>query len=328
MATKTLIQAIHDTMVDEMRRDERIILMGEDVGKRGGVFRVSAGLIDEFGENRVIDTPLAESSIIGTAIGASMNGLRPIAEIQFFDFIHPAMNQILNEAAKIRYRSFGDFNVPIVIRTPYGGGVHGALYHSQSIESIFTREPGLKVVAPINPADAAGLLRSAIRDEDPVLFLEHKKGYRAVRDEVPDNGYTVPIGKANVVKEGSDVTIISYGMMLQESLAAAKAMEEKGGTSIEVIDLRSLRPLDTDTILQSVMKTGKVLIVHEANLFGGFGAEVAAFIAEEAFPWLDGPVTRVGGPEVPAMPYSKPLESAFLPNAETIGAALDKLAAF
>ncbi len=328
MATKTLIQAIHDTMADEMRRDERVILMGEDVGKRGGVFRVSAGLIDEFGENRVIDTPLAESSIIGTAIGASMNGLLPIAEIQFFDFIHPAMNQILNEAAKIRYRSYGDFHVPIVIRTPYGGGVHGALYHSQSIESIFTREPGLKVVAPINPADAAGLLRSAIRDEDPVLFLEHKKGYRAIRDEVPDNGHVVPIGKAKIVTEGSDVTIISYGMMLEESLTAAKAMEEKGGTSIEVIDLRSLRPLDTDMILQSVMKTGKVLIVHEANRFGGFGAEVAAIIAEEAFPWLDGPVMRIGGPEVPAMPYSKPLESAFLPNAEKIGAALDKLAAF
>ncbi len=328
MATKMLIQAIHDTLEDEMRRDDRVILMGEDVGKRGGVFRVSAGLFDEFGENRVIDTPLAESSIIGAAIGASMNGLLPVAEIQFLDFIHPAMNQILNEAAKIRYRSNGDFHCPIVIRTPYGGGVHGALYHSQSIESLFTREPGLKVVAPINPADAAGLLRSAIRDEDPVLFLEHKKGYRAIRDDVPENGHIVPIGKAKVVKEGSDVTIITYGMMLHESIAAAKAMEEAGGTSVEIIDLRSLRPLDTDTILESVMKTGKVLIVHEANRFGGVGAEVAAFIAEEAFAWLDAPVTRIGGPEVPAMPYSKPLESAFLPNQQTIGAALEKLSAF
>ncbi len=328
MATKTLIEAIHDTMAEEMRRDERVILLGEDVGKRGGVFRVSAGLFDEFGENRVIDTPLAESSIVGAAIGASMNGMLPIAEIQFLDFIHTAMNQILNEAAKIRYRSNGDFHCPIVIRTPYGGGVHGALYHSQSIESVFTREPGLKVVAPINPADAAGLLRSAIHDEDPVLFLEHKKGYRLIRDEVPENGHVVPIGKARVVKEGSDVTIVTYGMMLHESMAAAKTMEESGGTSVEIIDLRSLRPLDTDTILKSVMKTGKVLIVHEANRFGGVGAEVAAFIAEEAFAWLDAPVTRIGGPESPAMPFSKPLEAAFLPNKETIGAALERLSAF
>jgi len=328
MATKMLIQAIHDTMLEEMRRDDRVILMGEDVGKRGGVFRVSAGLFDEFGENRVIDTPLAESSIIGAAIGASMNGLIPIAEIQFLDFIHPAMNQIMNEAAKIRYRSNGDFHCPIVIRTPYGGGVHGALYHSQSIESVFTREPGLKVVAPINPADAAGLLRSAIQDEDPVIFLEHKKGYRLIKDEVPENGHVVPIGKARVVQEGTDATIITYGMMLMESQAAAKAMADAGGASIEIIDLRSLRPLDTDAILQSVMKTGKVLIVHEANRFGGVGAEVSALIAEEAFAWLDAPVMRVGGPEVPAMPYSKPLEAAYLPNQEKIGAALERLSAF
>jgi 2-oxoisovalerate dehydrogenase E1 component beta subunit len=252
----------------------------------------------------------------------------PIAEIQFLDFIHPAMNQIMNEAAKLRYRSNGDFHCPMVIRTPYGGGVHGALYHSQSIESIFTREPGLKVVAPVMPSDAKGLLRSAIQDEDPVLFLEHKKAYRLIRDEVPDGDYTVPIGKANIVKEGSDVTIITYGMMLHESLAAAKAFEERGGASIEVIDLRSLRPLDTDAILESVMKTGKVLIVHEANKMGGVGAEVAAIIAEEAFAWLDGPITRVAGPEVPAVPFSRPLENAFLPNAETIGQALDRLSAF
>ncbi len=328
MATKMLIQAIHDTLAEEMRDDDRVILMGEDVGKRGGVFRVSAGLIDEFGENRVIDTPLAESSIIGAAIGASMNGLIPIAEIQFLDFIHPAMNQIMNEAAKIRYRSNGDFHCPIVIRTPYGGGVHGALYHSQSIESVFTREPGLKVVAPINPDDAAGLLRSAIRDEDPVLFLEHKKGYRLIKGDVPENGHIVPIGKARVVQEGSDATIITYGMMLPESQAAAKAMADANGASIEIIDLRSLRPLDTEAILQSAMKTGKVLIVHEANRFGGVGAEVSALIAEEAFAWLDAPVMRVGGPEVPAMPYSKPLEAAYLPNQEKIGAALERLSAF
>jgi 2-oxoisovalerate dehydrogenase E1 component beta subunit len=328
MATKLLIEAIHDTLIDEMRKDERVILMGEDVGARGGVFRVSADMIEEFGDLRVIDTPLAESAIVGAAIGASLNGLLPIAEIQIFDFIHSAMNQILNEAAKIRYRSNGDFHCPIVIRTPYGGGVHGALYHSQSIEAIFTREPGLKVVAPIFPDDAAGLLRSAIHDGDPVLFLEHKKGYRAIRDEVPENGHVVPIGKARVVKSGTDATIISYGMMLHESLAAAKTLEEKGGGSIEVIDLRSLRPLDTETILESVMKTGKVLIVHEANRFGGVGAEVSALISEEAFAWLDAPVMRIGGAEVPAMPYTKPLEAAYLPNQETIGAALERLAAF
>lgn len=328
MTAKLLIEAIHDGLVEEMRRDERVILMGEDVGKRGGVFRVSDGLIDEFGEGRVIDTPLAESSIVGVAIGAALHGMLPIAEIQFLDFIHPAMNQIMNEAAKLRYRSNGDFHCPMVIRTPYGGGVHGALYHSQSIESIFTREPGLKVVAPVMPSDAKGLLRSAIQDEDPVLFLEHKKAYRLIRDEVPDGDYTVPIGKAKVVKEGSDVTIISYGMMLHESLEAAKAFEEREDASIEVIDLRSLRPLDTETILESVMKTGKVLIVHEANKMGGVGAEVAAIIAEEAFAWLDAPITRIAGPEVPAVPFSRPLENAFLPNAETIGQALDRLAAF
>lgn len=328
MATKLLIDAIRDTLFEEMRGDDRIIVLGEDVGKRGGVFRVTAGLIDEFGEERVIDTPLAESSIVGVAIGAALHGLLPVAEIQFFDFIHPAMDQIMNEAAKIRYRSGGDFDCPIVIRTPYGGGVHGALYHSQSLESAFTREPGLKVVAPVNPADAAGLLRSAIYDPDPVLFLEHKKAYRLIRDEVPENGHTVPIGKAKVVKEGSDVTIISDGMMLHESLAAAKALEEKDGSSVEVIDLRTLRPLDEETILESVAKTGKVLIVHEANKVGGVGAEVAALIAEEAFPYLDGPIMRVAGPEVPAMPFSPPLEQAYLPTAEKIGAALEQLAAF
>ncbi|MBX6341341.1 MAG: alpha-ketoacid dehydrogenase subunit beta [Thermomicrobiaceae bacterium] len=328
MATKLLIEAIHDALLEEMRADERVILMGEDVGKRGGVFRVSAGLIDEFGEERVIDTPLAESSIVGVAIGAAMHGMRPIAEIQFLDFIHPAMDQIMNEAAKIRYRSAGDFACPITIRAPYGGGVHGALYHSQSIESAFTREPGLKVVAPVMPADAKGLLKSAIRDEDPVLFLEHKKAYRFIRGEVPDEDYTVPIGSARVVKEGSDVTIITYGMMLHESLEAARRLEEKDGSSVEVIDLRSLRPLDTETILASVAKTGKALVVYEANKFGGFGAEVAAILAEEAFPYLDGPIMRVAGPEVPGVPYSPPLEQAFMPNADKIGAALERLAAY
>ncbi|HLI51184.1 MAG TPA: alpha-ketoacid dehydrogenase subunit beta [Thermomicrobiaceae bacterium] len=328
MANKLLIDAIRDTLISEMRADERHIIMGEDVGQRGGVFRVTAGMVDEFGPDRVINTPLAESSIIGVAIGASMHGLLPIAEIQFLDFIHPAMNQIMSEAAKIRYRSAGDFNCPIVIRTPYGGGVHGALYHSQSIEAIFAREPGLKVVAPIMPDDAAGMLRSALEDPDPVLYLEHKKGYRAIRGEVPENGYRVPLGKAKVVKEGSDATIISYGMMLIESLAAAEALEQRDGSSIEVIDLRTLYPLDNETILESACKTGKVLIVHEANKTGGLGGEVAAIIAEEAFPYLDAPIMRVCGPDAPAIAFSRPLEDAFLPTRETIGATLDKLAAY
>ncbi|HET9017859.1 MAG TPA: alpha-ketoacid dehydrogenase subunit beta [Thermomicrobiaceae bacterium] len=328
MATKLLIDAIRDTLFEEMRADERVIVMGEDVGKRGGVFRVTAGLVDEFGEDRVIDTPLAEAAIVGVAIGAAVQGMRPIAEIQFFDFIHPAMDQILNEAAKIRYRSAGDFTCPLVIRTPYGGGVHGALYHSQSLESVFTREPGLKVVAPIMPSDAHGLLKSAIHDEDPVLFLEHKKGYRLVKDEVPEDNGAVPIGKARVVQEGSDVTIITYGMMLLESLAAARQAAQQDGTSVEVIDLRTLRPLDRDTILTSATKTGKVLIVHEANKVGGVGAEVSAMIAEEAFAYLDGPIMRVTGAEVPAMPFTPSLEHAYLPNQEKIGAALDRLAAY
>lgn len=328
MATKLLIDAVRDTLFAAMRADDRVIVLGEDVGKRGGVFRVTAGLIDEFGEERVIDTPLAESSIVGVAIGAAMHGMLPIAEIQFIDFIHSAMDQIMSEAAKIRYRSAGDFGCPIVIRTPYGGGVHGALYHSQSIEAVFTREPGLKVVAPIMPSDAKGLLTSAIHDEDPVLFLEHKKAYRLVRDEVPDGDYTVPIGKARVVKAGADVTIISYGMMLVESLEAAKTLEVRDGATVEVIDLRTLRPLDTEAILESAAKTGKVLIVHEANKVGGVGAEVSALIAEEAFAYLDGPVMRVAGAEVPAMPFSPPLEHAYLPNQEKILAALDRLAAY
>jgi len=324
----TFIEAINTTLRDEMRADERVVILGEDVGPRGGVFRVTAGLIEEFGEDRVIDTPLAESGIIGTAIGMAINGLRPIAEIQFMDFIHSALDQILNEAARLRYRSNNDFSCPMVIRVPFGGGVHGALYHSQSIESMFVHTPGIKVVAPATPADARGLLHSAIHDGDPVLFLEHKKMYRSIKGEVPTGDYEAPLGKARIVQEGADVTVVTYGMMVHESQKAIGEVAKETGASIELIDLRSLKPLDTETILNSVKKTGKAVVVTEANGLCSVASEVAATIGEQAFAWLDGPVTRVAAPDVPAMPFSPPLEHAFMIDAEKIGVALRKLIDF
>lgn len=311
-----------------MLADDRIVVLGEDVGRRGGVFRVTAGLLNEFGEERVIDTPLAESEIIGSAIGMALNGLRPIAEIQFFDFIPPAMDQIMSEAARIRYRSNNDFCCPLVIRVPFGGGVHGALYHSQSIEAMFVHTPGLKVVAPATPADAKGLLRTAIRDEDPVLFLEHKKMYRSIKGPVPEGDYDIQLGSARIVQEGTDVSIIAYGLMVHEAASAAKAVAEETGASIELIDLRSLKPLDETTIINSVKKTGKALVVTEANRLCSVASEVAAIIGEEAFAYLDAPVMRVAAPDVPAMPFSPPLEHAFMIDAEKIGAALRTLIAY
>ena len=328
MPEKTLIEAIRDSLRMEMEADERIFIIGEDVGPRGGVFRATDGLHAQFGDLRVIDAPLAESAIIGTAIGAAVNGMLPVAEIQFLDFIHPAMDQIMNEAAKIRYRTNGDFGVPITIRVPYGGGIHGALYHSQSIEAVFTHIPGLKVVAPIDPHDAQGMLAEAIHDPDPVIFLEHKRAYRALKAEVPNERYRTPLGNARVVREGSDMTIISYGWYVQECIAAIDAYTAEQQASIELLDLRSLRPLDTEAILASVAKTGKVLIVHEASRFGGIGGEIAATIAEEAFSFLDGPVTRLAGPEIPAMPYAPSLERMSLQTADTIRAAIERLAAW
>ncbi len=325
---KSMVEAIHDTLRDEMASDDRIVLLGEDIGRRGGVFRVTAGLLEAFGEERVIDTPLAESEIIGSAIGMALNGLRPIAEIQFLDFIYPALDQIMSEAARMRYRSNNDFCCPLVIRAPFGGGVHGALYHSQSIEALFVHTPGLKVVAPATPADAKGLLRTAIRDEDPVLFLEHKKMYRSVKGAVPNGEYDVPLGRARVVQEGTDISIITYGMMVQEAETAANAAAAETGASIELIDLRSLKPLDEQTVIESVKKTGKVLVVTEANRLCSVASEVAATIAEEAFAYLDAPVMRVAAPDVPAMPFSPPLEHAFMIDAEKIGAALRTLIAY
>ena len=327
MSIKTNIEALRDTMAEEMRRDPSIIITGEDVGPRGGVFRATEGLYAEFGPGRVIDSPLSELSIVGVGIGMALNGIRPICEIQFADFIFPAFNQIVSEAAKMRYRSNGQFTVPMVIRAPYGGGISGALYHSQSVEAFFAHVPGLYVVAPSTPYDTAGLLRTALRSPDPVLFLEHKKLYRSIKGEVPDEPFSIPIGKAHVARPGDDLTIISYGLMLHESLKAAAALAGEG-ISAEVIDLRTLAPLDKETILASVRKTGKVLIVYEDNLTGGLGAEVATIIAEQAFEYLDGPIMRVAGPDVPAMPFSHPMQDFFLPNADKIAAAARTLAAY
>jgi len=327
MAVMTYIEAIRSTLQDEMRRDETIIVLGEDVGKKGGVFLATDGLFDEFGGERVLDTPLSESMIIGASIGAALNGLRPVPEIQFADFIMPAFNQIVSEAARMRYRSNGTFTCPMTIRAPYGGGVHGALYHSQSVEAFFAHVPGLKVVIPSTPYDARGLLRSSIRDDDPVLFFEHKKMYRSVRGEVPDSDYSIPLGEAKVVREGSQVSIIGYGLMVQYALEAAELLEGDD-ISVEVVDIRTLRPLDGETILASVRKTGKAVVVYEDNRFGGYGAEIAAIIAEEAFDHLDGPVMRVTGPDVPGVPYAHTLEDWFMPNPDRIADAVRRLAAY
>jgi 2-oxoisovalerate dehydrogenase E1 component beta subunit len=327
VAVQTLIEAVRSTLADEMRRDETVIVLGEDVGKKGGVFLATDGLFDEFGGDRVLDTPLSESLIVGASIGASINGLRPVPEIQFADFIFPAMNQILSEAARMRYRSNNAFSCPMTIRAPYGGGVHGALYHSQSVEAFFTHIPGLKVVIPSTPYDTRGLLRSAIRDDDPVLFFEHKKMYRSVRGDVPDTDYTVPLGKAKVTREGRDVTIIGYGLMAHYALEAAELLEGER-VSAEVVDVRTLRPLDGETVLDSVTKTGKCVVVYEDNRFGGYGAEIAAILAEEAFDHLDGPIVRVTGPDVPGVPYNHVLEDWFMPSPDRIADAARRLAAY
>ncbi|MEK7860939.1 MAG: alpha-ketoacid dehydrogenase subunit beta, partial [Chloroflexota bacterium] len=271
MAEKSNVQAVHDTLLEEFRRDERVMILGEDVGRRGGVFRVTDGFIEEFGEDRVLDTPLAESAIVGVAIGLALAGFRPIAEMQFADFSTPAFDQIVQEAARIRYRSNGRWGVPMVIRMPWGGGVRGALYHSQSLEALYGHVPGLKVVAPSTPGDITGMLRSAIRDEDPVIFLEHKATYRAVRGEVPDGDYTIPLGPADVKREGGDLTVYAYGLMLHHCLAAAGAVEAEG-ISAAVVDVRSIRPLDAETILREARRTGKCLIVYEDNRMFGAGA--------------------------------------------------------
>ncbi|MBN2909798.1 alpha-ketoacid dehydrogenase subunit beta [Polycladomyces sp. WAk] len=327
MPVISYIDAVTMALREEMRRDDRVFVLGEDVGVRGGVFRATVGLYEEFGEARVLDTPLTESAIVGVAIGAAAYGMRPVAEIQFADFIMPAVNQIVSEAAKLRYRSNGDWNCPLVIRAPYGGGVHGALYHSQSVEKMFNGIPGLKIVAPSTPYDVKGLLKAAIRDEDPVLFFEHKRCYRLIKGEVPEDDYTLPIGKAEVKREGTDVTVISYGLTLHFALQAAEQLE-KEGISVHVLDLRTLLPLDKEAILEAAAKTGKVLIVHEDNKTGGVGGEVSAIIAEEALFELDAPIRRLCGPDVPAMPYSPPMEKEFMLNVDKVAKAIRELAEF
>ena len=328
MATKNLLQAIHAGLVEEMRADDTVMIMGEDVGKAGGVFRVTEGLAAEFGPFRAMDTPLAESLIVGAAIGLSVNGMRPVAEIQFADFIPPAFDQIVNEAARFYYRSNGAWNVPLTIRAPYGAVPGGALYHSQSVEAWFCNTPGLKVAAPTFPVDAKGMLKSAIRDPNPVLFLEHKRTYRLIKEDVPEDDYVVPLGEARVHREGMDLTVVSYGLMLYQVLEVAGRLSEEHGIEVEVVEPRMLYPLDKETILAFAKKTGKFLVLSEANLTGSVSGEIAAIVAREAFEWLDGPVMRVGAPDVPAAPFAKPMLDFFVPDQEKMESAMLELARY
>ena len=321
------VEAVRETLYEAMKSDDRTIILGEDVGNRGNVFLITKDFIGEFGAERVIDTPIAEASIVGIAVGMAMEGLRPIAEIQFADFIYPAFNQIVGEAAKTRYRSNGEYTCPLVIRTPYGGGVRGALSHSVSIEALFYHVPGLKIVAPAFPADVKGLLNAAIDDPDPVLFLEHKKTYRLIKGEVPEGHYTIPLGKADVKKTGTQLTVVSYGLYVHWALDAATQLEAEG-MSVEVIDLRSIRPMDRAAILESVQKTRKLLIIHEDNKFGGIGAEISAMVAEEALFHLDAPIRRLCAPDVPAMGYAEPLEHEYMSSPAAMADAMRELVKF
>jgi 2-oxoisovalerate dehydrogenase E1 component beta subunit len=328
MAIKNLLQAIHEGLAEEMRSDESVMVLGEDVGRAGGVFRVTQGLQEEFGAARVMDTPLAESLIVGSAIGLSVNGMRPVAEIQFADFIAPAFDQIVNEAAKFYYRSNGDWSCPITIRTPYGIVPGGALYHSQSVEAWFCNTPGLKVVAPTFPADAKAMIKSAIREPNPVLFLEHKRTYRLIKEEVPDEDHEISLGEARVHREGGDITVVAYGLMLYMALEVAEKLSGEHGIDIEVVEPRTLYPLDRETILDSAKKTGKVLVISEANLTGSVSGEIASIVAHEAFEWLDGPVMRLGSPDVPAAAFARPMMDYFAPSAEEIERAMLELARY
>ncbi len=326
MPEMTLIEAVRETLRSEMRRDSDIFMMGEDIGPRGGVFLASEGFVEEFGEDRVMNTPLAESSIIGIALGAAVNGMRPVAEIQFADFVWPAINQLVGEAARVRYGTNGGKTAPMTVRVPYGGGVRGGLYHSQSIEVLFAHTPGLQVIAPATPYDARGLLRSAIRSNDPTVFLEHKRTYRLVRGEAPDEDYLEPIGKADIKRAGSDVTLITYGLMLHHSLQAAEVVSQSDGIEAEVVDLRTLRPIDGETILDSVSRTGRAMIVQEDTGAVSVSSEVSAIIAAEGFFDLDAPVMRVTPPEIPPMPFSPLQEAEFMPSPDRIAAAIRRLA--
>lgn len=328
MAIMEYIDAIRLAMKEEMERDETVFVLGEDVGVKGGVFTTTKGLMDQFGEQRVMDTPLAESAIAGVAIGAAMYGMKPIAEMQYSDFMLPATNQIISEAAKIRYRSNNDWNCPVVIRAPIGGGIFGGLYHSQCPESIFFGTPGLKIVAPFTPYDAKGLLKAAIRDPDPVLFFENKKSYKLIKGEVPEDDYIVPIGKANLLREGDDITVIGYSQPLHFVMQAAEELEKEEGITAHVVDLRTLQPLDREAIIEAARHTGKVLIVHEDNKTGGIGAEVSAIINEECLFELDASIERLCAPDVPAMPISPPMEKFYMLNKDKVKEAMRRLAMY
>jgi len=321
MAVLNLVQAVNHALRDEMKRNDKVVILGEDVGVNGGVFRATEGLLQEFGPNRVIDTPLTESGIIGVSIGMALYGLRPVPEIQFLDFIYPGFDQIESELSKFRYRSGGQFSTPMVIRIPYGGGIRGSLYHSQSTEAFFAHTPGLQVVVPATPYDAKGLLTSALRNPDPTIFLEPKKIYRTVRGEVPDDEYTIPIGKANVARDGNDVVIFTYGAMLHIALEAADLAARKG-INVEVVDLRTIIPFDIETIMSSAKKTGRVVILHEACKTCGFGAEIAAQVAERGILDLKAPIVRVAGFDVP-FPYA--LEEVYMPNAARVLNAVERV---
>ncbi|HEV2020945.1 MAG TPA: alpha-ketoacid dehydrogenase subunit beta [Terriglobales bacterium] len=323
MALITYIDAITTALAEEMRRDERVFIIGEDVGVMGGVFKATKGLYEEFGPDRVMDSPLAEGIIVSASIGAALAGMRPVPEIQFVDFITPAMDAITQQAAKLRYRSAGTQTCPFTLRVCYGGGVSGGLYHSQTNTTWFAHEPGLRVLAPSTPYDAKGMLKAAIRDDNPVIYFEHKKLYRSIKEEVPEEDFTVSLDKAAVRREGKDITAISYGYMMQLTLQAAEKMKEAHNVDVEVIDLRTLNPIDKDTFLESVAKTNRCVIVHEDHRTLGIGAEVSAILAEEAFDCLDAPIARVTAPDVPAIPFSHPLEKFYLPNVEKIVAALE-----
>jgi 2-oxoisovalerate dehydrogenase E1 component beta subunit len=324
MAETTYLEAIRQGLWEEMERDGRVFVLGEDVGAYGGAFKVTRGMLDAFGRERVLDTPISESAIVGAAIGAALTGMRPVAEMQFMDFIACAFNMITNFAAKHRYRT--GMGVPMVIRGPAGGGVHAGPFHSTSVESYFTHTPGLKIVQPSTPHDAKGLIKAAVRDPDPVLFLEHKYLYRRVKEELPDAEYVVPIGRAARRREGGDLAILTYGAMVQTALEAAGTLAGEG-VETEVVDLRTLLPLDRETILESVGKCGKVILLHEATRTGGLGGELAALLSEEAFEYLDGPIVRVTAPDTP-VPYSPPLEKAFLPDRSAVEAAARQLLAY
>lgn len=324
MPTLNLLQAVNDALRVEMRRNENVVVLGEDVGRFGGVFRATAGLFEEFGPNRVIDTPLSEGGIIGSAIGMAMYGMRPVPEIQFADFIFPAFDQIVNELAKLRFRSGGQYAAPMVIRTPYGGGIKGGLYHSQSPEALFIHTAGLKVIAPSNPYEAKGLLLSAMRQEDPVLFFEPKRIYRAAKGEVPEGDYTIEIGKGNVVREGDHCTVIAWGAMFHEAMIAVDEAAKKG-IRCELIDPRTLWPLDLELLVQSAKKTGRVVIVHEAARTCGLGAEISSLVQERCFVHLEAPVKRVTGWDTP-FPYT--LENEYLPRAPRILRGIEETMAF